>query len=119
MVTTIITEGAIQTLHKIQKYLICFSFVFWLTHQLLRPQARYNLEIRPKVFCDFPIFPKCYRNFSKTFRGVFRIGQEQPPEVFYKKAVLKIFTIFTENTCVGVSFSIKLFSTQVFSCEYC
>ena len=29
--------------------------------------------------------------------------QKQPPEKFCKKAVLKNFTIFTENTCVGDS----------------
>ena len=38
--------------------------------------------------------------------------QKQPPEVFYKKAVLKNFAIFSEKARVGVSFSIKL---QVFS----
>ena len=35
-------------------------------------------------------------------------AQKQPPEVFYKKAVLKKallknFAIYSENTCVGVS----------------
>ena len=34
--------------------------------------------------------------------------QKQPPEVFYKKAVLKNFAIFPEKACVGVSFLIKL-----------
>ena len=30
--------------------------------------------------------------------------QKQPLEVFYKKAILKNFTIFAGNTYVGVSF---------------
>ena len=29
---------------------------------------------------------------------------KQPSEVFIEKAALKHFAIFTENTCVGVSF---------------
>ena len=55
--------------------------------------------------------------------------QQQPPEVFFKKAVLKKFTIFTKNTCVGASFlkccrseGLQLYwkesPTQVLSCEY-
>ena len=31
-------------------------------------------------------------------------NKKQPPEVFYKKAVLKNFSILTGNTCVRVSF---------------
>ena len=34
--------------------------------------------------------------------------QKQPPEEFYKKGVLKILQYSQENTCVGVSFLIKL-----------
>ena len=30
--------------------------------------------------------------------------QKQPPEVLYKKAILKNFEISTGNTCVGVYF---------------
>ena len=30
--------------------------------------------------------------------------QKKPPELFYKKIVLKSFATFTENTCVGVCF---------------
>ena len=32
------------------------------------------------------------------------LKQKQPSEVFYKKAVFKNYTIFTENICTGVSF---------------
>ena len=42
---------------------------------------------------------------------------KQPPEVFYKKVVLKNFAIFTGKNCVGVSL-IKL-EAQLFSGEYC
>ena len=48
--------------------------------------------------------------------------QNQPPEVFYKKTVLKNFAISTGNTCVGVYFSKSCRPAglqQVFSCEYC
>ena len=31
-------------------------------------------------------------------------NQKQPLEVFFKKAVRKIFAIFTKNTCAGVFF---------------
>ena len=34
--------------------------------------------------------------------------QRQPPEVFYKKDILKNFAKFTGNTCAWVSFLIKL-----------
>ena len=34
--------------------------------------------------------------------------QKRQPEVFYKKGALKNFAKFTENTCAGVSFLIKL-----------
>ena len=33
---------------------------------------------------------------------------KQPPEMFYKKGVLKNFVKFTENTCTRVSFLTKL-----------
>ena len=48
--------------------------------------------------------------------------QKQPPEVFYKKVVLKNFTKFTGKTCAEVFFLIKLQPcglTEVFSCEFC
>ena len=51
-----------------------------------------------------------------------------PPEVLYKKVLLKISQNSKENTCVGVSVLIKLQAacnfidketpTQVFSCEF-
>ena len=34
--------------------------------------------------------------------------QKQPPEIFYKKGVLKNLAKFTGNTCARVSFLIKL-----------
>ena len=46
--------------------------------------------------------------------------QKQPPEMFYKKADLKIWQYSQENTCLRVSNTkeIKDTLTQVFSCEY-
>ena len=48
-----------------------------------------------------------------------KVKCSQPPEVFYKKAVFKNFSIFTGNFYVGVSFNEKETPPQVFSCEYC
>ena len=48
-------------------------------------------------------------------------NQKQPPEVFYKKAVLKYFSISTGKKPVLESLFNKVFKkspTQVFSCEY-
>ena len=49
------------------------------------------------------------KNFTAINKGYFErdhnLFQKQPPEVFYEKAVLKIFLQYSqENTCVGVSF---------------
>ena len=47
--------------------------------------------------------------------------QKQPPEVFYKKGILRNFAKFTGNTCARVScayFIKKEALTQVFSCEF-
>ena len=41
--------------------------------------------------------------------------QKQPPEVFFKKSILKNFAKFTGNTCASVSFLIKF---QVSICNF-
>ena len=54
--------------------------------------------------------------------------QKQPPEVFYKKGILKNFAKFTEkdlrqslffNKVAGYSFIKKETIAQMFSCEFC
>ena len=52
--------------------------------------------------------------------------QNQPPEEFCKKGVIRNFTKFTENTCTIVSFFAEACNfikketlAQVFSCEFC
>ena len=56
-----------------------------------------------------------------------RKGEKQPPEVFYKKAVLSNFAIFTGKHQCRSLFLIKLLKrdsiketpAKVFACEYC
>ena len=43
-------------------------------------------------------------NKQISLNTFFKKIQKQPPEVFYKKAVVKKLAIFTENTSVGVPF---------------
>ena len=43
---------------------------------------------------------------------------KQTPKVFYKKAILKIFSIFTGKDLCGSLFFNKETPTQVFLCEY-
>ena len=46
--------------------------------------------------------------------------EKQPPEVFYKKGVLKNFAKFTgKHQCQSLFFNKKETLAQVFSCEYC
>ena len=40
--------------------------------------------------------------------GYKEASQKQPPEVFHKKMLLKIIQNSHKNTCIGVSFLIKL-----------
>ena len=50
-----------------------------------------------------------YAKTSKEFYPQIKISEKfNEQKVFYKKTVLKNFTIFTENTYVGVSFSLKM-----------
>ena len=66
--------------------------------------------------------------FSKIFSSMF---QKQPPEVFYKKGVIKNFSKFAGNNCARITF-IKLQAwtwacnfikkdtlAQMLSCEFC
>ena len=56
--------------------------------------------------------------YLTSLHCVVGLSEAAIPEVFYKKTVLKKFTISTGNTCVRVLFK-KQTPKQVFSCEYC
>ena len=45
-------------------------------------------------------------------------SQKQPPEVFFKKGVLKFSQILRESTCVGVSFFNKVTGLFHDGCSY-
>ena len=59
---------------------------------------------------------------NKNFQKIFQIESSRS-EVFLKKVLLNISQISQENTCVTVSFLIKLIKketlAQLFSCEIC
>ena len=65
----------------------------------------------------------------KEFYKILKLQKKQPPEVFWKKGVLKIFAKLTGNICSEVSFLIKLLvslqlylkktSVQVFFYKFC
>ena len=50
-----------------------------------------------------------YPKMSKRILSSHKISEKcNEQKVFHKKAVLKNFVIFTGNTCVGISFLIKM-----------
>ena len=60
-----------------------------------------------------------------VIKRILAVARSSCLEVFYEKGVLQNFAKFAGNTCVGVSFLIKLqpaslqLSIHVFSCEFC
>ena len=59
--------------------------------------------------------------YSSTFSFKYNVKQrllKQPPEVFYKKAALKTFAVFT-GKLKACNFIKNSVFPQVFSCEYC
>ena len=98
-------------------------FLFCVTEHL-RHMVCSVLEIN---ICSQDLQDNIYKTIKKTtynpinkryFKWDYNPFQKQPPEVFYKKAVLN-FAIFSGKTPVLESVFKKETPTQVFSCEYC
>ena len=71
----------------------------------------------PNLYSHFPFFEKLYYYYERKLRNIYKNtcafiflwwNQKQPPEVFYKKAVLKNFAIFTRKHLCWSFFLIKL-----------
>ena len=88
-------------------------FDFFVFHLLVHDGRSWKFKIQMKTRVLIPIWILQFFLHKKITFHV-EVLQKQSPEMFYKKAVLKIFTTFTEKHLCWTLFLVKLLTFQVF-----
>ena len=85
-------------------YIVSFFDLKMACFLQVKPARYHRLHKENCVYSNFCTNPAWIRNSWRFFNHV----QKQPVEVFHKKLFLTILWYSQENTCVGISFTLKL-----------
>ena len=85
-------------------YIVSFFGLKMVSFLQVKPARYHCLHKKNCVYSNFCTNLAWIRNSWKFFNHI----QKQPAEVFHKKLYLKILRYSQENTCVWVSFTLKL-----------